>query len=220
MFKHSPLEEFYDSSKKKICLLDDNFLGFHGWKAILQELIDTGKPFNFKQGLDERLLTDEKCEMLFSAKYDNDYTFAFDNVEDYALIESKIKLIRKYNKNKRVCFYVLVGFRSTDAEDIANAFKRIELLMKYGMTPYIMRYQSATSAPWKTSKYSHLYETLAAWCNQPHLFRKMTLREFAEATQERTKTQGYTCVRMQAINDFEKAYPEIAKKYFDLKIRE
>lgn len=27
VFEHSPLEEFYDPSRKKICLLDDNFLG-------------------------------------------------------------------------------------------------------------------------------------------------------------------------------------------------
>ena len=31
----------------------------------VQELIDMKKPFKFKQGLDERLLTDEKCKMLF-----------------------------------------------------------------------------------------------------------------------------------------------------------
>ena len=63
VFPHSPLEEFYDPQRKKICLLDDNFLGCPQWKKLLQQLIDTGKSFKFKQGLDERILTDEKCRM-------------------------------------------------------------------------------------------------------------------------------------------------------------
>lgn len=58
VFKHSPLQEFYYEDCKKICLLDDNFLGCPGWREALQELISMKKPFKFKQGLDERLLTD------------------------------------------------------------------------------------------------------------------------------------------------------------------
>lgn len=92
VFMHSPLSEFYDPSRKKICLLDDNVLGCRYWREILEELIKTGKPFKFKQGMDERLLTDEKCRILFNAKYDGDYTFAFDNVEDYKLIQSKLEI--------------------------------------------------------------------------------------------------------------------------------
>ena len=109
VFEHSPLEEFYDQSRKKICLLDDNFFGCPNWKELLQQLKDTGKPFKFKQGLDERLLTDEKCEMLFSSKYDGDITFAFDNIEDYELIERKLKMIRNHT-DKQCVFYVLCGF--------------------------------------------------------------------------------------------------------------
>lgn len=74
---HSPLNEFIDSTRKKICLLDDNVFGYSKWKDIFLELQSIGKPFQYKQGLDERLLTDEKCEMLFSSKYDGDYIFAF-----------------------------------------------------------------------------------------------------------------------------------------------
>ncbi len=58
--KHSPLAEFLDKSRPKICLLDDNFFGFDDWQQDLQELIDTGKPFTFKQGLDVRLLDGQR----------------------------------------------------------------------------------------------------------------------------------------------------------------
>jgi hypothetical protein len=39
------------------------------------ELNGTGKPFQFKQGLDERLLTEERCALLFGSRYDGDYIF-------------------------------------------------------------------------------------------------------------------------------------------------
>ena len=75
--EHSPLSEFLDKSRRKICLLDDNFLGCPNWKKLLRQVQATGKPFQFKQGLDERLLTEEKCKILFDSKYDGDYIFAF-----------------------------------------------------------------------------------------------------------------------------------------------
>ena len=66
---HSPLSEFFDPERPKICLLDDNFLGHPNWNGLLTDLQQTQRPFQFKQGLDERLLTDEKCAALFSSRY-------------------------------------------------------------------------------------------------------------------------------------------------------
>lgn len=218
VFKHSPLSEFYDKNRKKICLLDDNFLGFSGWKSLLNELIETGKPFKFKQGLDERLLTKEKCNMLFSSKYDGDFTFAFDNIADYKLIKSKLELIRQYaKKSASIKFYILVGFESTDAKDIENAFKRIDLLLKYKCLPYVMRYQDRSYKPWKESKYKGLYIAIARWANQPSFVKKKSFRQYCEANQERVKTPGYICATMKAMMDFEAEYPKIAAKYFDQK---
>ena len=217
VFKHSPLNEFYDPSRPKICFLDDNFLGCPKWKELLQEAIDLGKPFKFKQGLDERILTDEKCKMLFSALYDGDYTFAFDNIADYDLIHEQLKRIRKYTKATRVKFYVLVGFESTDAQDIENAFKRLELLMRYKCLPYIMRYQNKNSMPWKESEYRGLYISMARWANQPSIFKKMSFRQFCEANQALHKTPDTLCAPMAALSYFESQHPEIASKYFDLR---
>lgn len=73
VFTHSPLSEFFDPERPKICLLDDNFLGHPNWKGLLTDLQQIQRPFQFKQGLDERLLTDEKCAALFSSRYDSDY---------------------------------------------------------------------------------------------------------------------------------------------------
>ena len=220
VFTHSPLHEFYDESRKKLCFLDDNFLGCPQWKSLLQQVIATGKPFKFKQGIDERLLTEGKCKMLFTSNYDGDLTFAFDNVSDYDLIHEKLKMIRKYNKTKGVMFYVLVGFESTDAIDIENAFRRVELLLHYRCIPYIMRYMDKNETPWKRSPYRSFYITMARWCNQPSMLKKMTFREFCVANQALHKTKGTLCAAMRAMTDFEKENPQIAEKYFDIRFGE
>ena len=182
--QHSPLDEFYDTSRKKICLLDDNFLGCPNWKEMLLELQSTGKPFQFKQGLDERILTDEKCEILFKSKYDGDFIFAFDNIADKELIEKKAYMIRKHYKNKgqNFKFYVLCGFDREDKydldfwkQDIRDTFERIFILAKYNFKPYIMRFNKYNESPLYGS-----YVNIACWCNQPSLFNNLSYKQFCE----------------------------------------
>ena len=208
--KHSPLEEFYDPSRKKICLLDDNFLGHPEWKEMLRTLQQTGKPFQFKQGMDERILTDEKCRMLFSSKYDGDFIFAFDNVEDADLIEKKIQLLRKYT-DVIPKFYCFTGFDREDRwdsnfwkQDIFDLFRRIEILMKYQCIPYVMRFNRYTESP-----YRGMYITIARWCNQPSLFKKKSLREFGALNDPNSACRKY-------LSDFEEQFPEVAY-FYDMK---
>lgn len=217
VFQASPLDEFMAEDRPKLCFLDDNFFGCPRWEDLLMEVIATGKQFKFKQGLDERLLTDEKCELLFNAKYDGDFTFAFDKISDYDLIETKLQMIRRHTDNQYIKFYVLVGFDSTDATDIENAFKRIALLMKYSCVPYLMRYQNKNETPWKDSPYKAMYITMARWCNQPSIFKKMSFREFCERSQEYVKTKNHICAPLRALREFESKHPDIAAKYFDIK---
>lgn len=218
-FLASPLKEFFNTDRKKICLLDDNFLAYRNWKQLLEELIATSKPFQFKQGLDERVLDEERCKMLFNAKYDGDKTFAFDDIRDYPLIEKKLQLIRKFTGASNIRFYVLCGFKGTDARDIEDVFKRIKLLFRYGAIPYIMRYQSPIGAPWKQSKWEGLYTTIARWCNQVNFVKKMTFREFCQLNQRMHKNQtgGATCKALRCIQAFEKEQPEISAAYFDMR---
>lgn len=191
-------------------MLDDNFLGCPNWKDLLQELQSTNRPFQFKQGLDERILTDEKCEMLFKSKYDGDYIFAFDNVADYNIIEMKLKMLRRYT-NKIPKFYLFCGFDRNDKwdndfwkQDLYDLWKRIELLMRYQCLPYIMRFNRYIESP-----YSGMYITLARWCNQPNLFKKASLNEFV-AIDHRKSTD-------ERIEQIKKDIPDLANKYFNIK---
>ncbi|HHX69637.1 MAG TPA: hypothetical protein GX708_16515 [Gallicola sp.] len=218
VFLNSPLEEFYDPTKKKICLLDDNFFGFKDWKEHLNKLQATGKPFKFKQGMDERILNEEKCKMLFSSKYDGDFTFAFDNIKDADVIKGKLQLIRKHT-DVIPKFYVLCGFDRKDkyddmfwVQDIIDTFERIKILSEYKSLPYIMRFNRYEDSPYKG-----MYITLARWCNQPSIFKKKSFREYCEMNQEYTQTKNGLCSSMRYLTDFENRYPDIADKYFDLK---
>ena len=201
----SPLSEFYDETRPKICLLDDNFFGYPGWEQILSELQATGKPFKFKQGLDERLLTDRKVELLCESKYDGSITFAFDNISDYRMIEKKLQLLRRYT-DKQFTFYVLCGYESQDEKDIENVFIRIELLARYKCIPYIMRFEK-----YKDSPYRGMYITLARWCNQPSFVKKKSFRQYAEIA----NGQGGAAERYML--EFEQKHPELAKRWFDVR---
>ena len=208
---HSQIEEFVDPNRKKICLLDDNVFGNANWRSIFESLKATEKPFQFKQGLDERLLTKEKCKILFDSKYDGDYIFAFDNISDYKLIEEKLKLIREYT-NAVPKFYVLCGFNRQNrwnedfwTQDIFDLMKRIRLLQNYHCIPYVMRFNRYIESP-----YQGVYKVVAAWCNQPSFFKKKSLIEFAETG----KTESIS--RLRHINNFLKDHPEF-ETYINMK---
>ena len=204
----SPLPEFFDKSRKKICLLDDNFFGSQHWRELLTELQATGKRFVFKQGLDARLLDDVKAELLFVSKYDGDFYFAFDDATDSPIIERKLQLIRRYT-TKNCRFYLFTGFhrhREGDENfwltDIRELLDRIALLRKYDCLAYVMRYKAVADSP-----HRGIYNLIAGWCNQPHLYRKISLREFANLPSREAD--------LRALTAFETEYPEFGY-YFDL----
>lgn len=190
---HSPLKEFFDPTRPKICLLDDNFFGFDEWKDLLLELQATGKKFVFKQGLDVRLLDDEKASLLFKSRYDGDFIFAFDDVNDAPLIEEKLRLMARYldlSKN-RVKFYVLCGFDRAgkyDADfwerDLQSVLDRAELLKRYGCLPYVMRHENYRASP-----HRKLYNRLTDWANQPRMFLKKTFAEYVGYEAQYRKTR-------------------------------
>lgn len=242
-FRHAKVTEFLDKDRPMIYLWDDNiFALFDGWQEIFDELDATGKPFQFRQGLDIRLLKEEHAKRLMSSKYHGDIIFAFDHVDQAELIERKLKLWRTYC-SKTTKLYVLCAFDSWDYEvvsdsplmekrhyflermndvqtqderdqlDILGIFERIEILMRYGCLPYIMRYEK-----YKDSKYKGVYTELARWVNQPQFFKKKSFRQFCEANRDYNKTE--LCASYQALVLFEKDRPDIAKQYFDMRFDE
>jgi len=205
-FPHSPLSEFVDKDRKKICLLDDNILscGEH-WERIILELQATKKRFQFKQGLDIRLMTPKKAELLANSKYEGNYIYAFDNIADADMIEKRLSVWKKYHKGEKTVLYCLCAFDRTgkyDADfwlqDIIDLFERTRILMKYDARPYVMRFERWVDSPWK-----YLYIVFSSWVNGSVMFYSTSFRENAGDN--------------RAALDFAKQYPEIAEKYYDMK---
>lgn len=236
---HAHISEFVDDNRSGIYLWDDNIFACKDWEVVFNELKAIGKPFQFRQGLDIRLLSEKKAKIVAQSRYAGDVIFAFDHVDDYELIERKLKLWRQYSK-KPTKLYVLSAFDSweysslnyhkidpdkkhllkinsletqeqRDLLDIEGIFIRISLLMKYGCMPYIMRFEK-----YKDSKYRGVYIQLARWCNQPQFYKKMSFREFCEANQRYSKS-GKICASMVALLLLEEDAPHIAEKFFDMK---
>ena len=229
----SPLSEFMDESRPKLCFLDDNFFGCPKWRELIQPVIESKKRFQFKQGLDERLLNTEKILEISKWKYDGEVIFAFDNIEDKDLIVSKLELIRQTvpDWNRELKFYVFCGCDRHDKyddefwkNDIINLFDRIDILSRYGAKPYIMRFEKAYE-----SKFSSFYAAVAAWCNQPSIFNTFTFRLFCQCRGMRRNgyklykrdIQGYLQnigikgSEWRAMEQVETLFPDIAEKYFD-----
>lgn len=211
---HSHISEWYDSSRPYIYLWDDNLFGYARWREVLNELIATGKPFKFKQGIDMRLMTAEKAQILNTCKYYSDYIFAFDHIEDAPIIKEKLKLWRTYC-DKPTKLYVLSGYDGQDEKEIISVFERIRILMEYNCLPYIMRHERYLNSPYK-----NMFIQIARWCNQPQFFKKISFREFCEQNQRYMKNQNHLSVAYKTMLDFEAQFPDIAAKYFDMKYLE
>ena len=230
----SQLYEFMDESRPKLCFLDDNFFSHPKWRELIEPVVKSGKLFRFKQGLDERLLTEEKVIAMSEWKYDKEILFSFDNIEDEELIVSKLELIRNAAPNwkREIKFFLFCGYDKNDVyndefwrTDIRNLFRRIEVIGRYGCKPYVMRYEKVYE-----SEYSSFYAVIAAWCNQPAMFSSFPFRLFCKCSgmgkagykKYKRDVDGYLrdggkkYVQWTSMEHIERVFPEIANEYFDL----
>lgn len=188
---YSELEWFHDKTRPHVYFWDDNFLAapYEIWKPRLQYLIDHKISFQFRQGLDERMLAqsphgEEMAEMLSRSRYHGDFIYAFDNWRDKELIEKALKIWKKHNPKKGTKFYLFCGFMQTKDNqkkfyrDIWEIFQRIKVLMSYGCVGYVMRHEDYHNAP-----ISNLYIQIARWCNQQQFYKKMSFWEFCYRNQ-------------------------------------
>ena len=136
--KVADLSEFW-RGQKHIELLDPNLLACSDWKDLLSQIIESKARVNFNQGLDIRMMTEEKAEMLSKIKLDAIH-FAWDRFEDKDIILPKLKMFRQISKvrQKDLQVYVLCGDREKRILD--EDLYRINWLKENGYAPYVMLY--------------------------------------------------------------------------------
>lgn len=159
--KVADLSEFWNG-QKNIVLCDPNILACKDWKELLQQLIDSKAWVDFNQGLDIRMMTEEKAEMLSRIKI-KEIHFAWDRYEDRELVVPRFELYAKYGKlvhGHNAIVYVLVNYDTTIEQDL----ERIYTLRELGYWAYVMVYDKEHAAA--------VYKDLARWVNNRFIFAK------------------------------------------------
>jgi len=155
----------------KTYFLDNNILALDGHEDILQELVDKKVKYQFKQGLDIRLISDRNAELLAQSRYIGDYTFAFDDLKFEKQITRKLELFRKhFTRVWKIRFFI---YCNANQDIISDVMYRLNWCRDHDVLPYLMRDINC----WESSE-QDVYTDLAAYCNQPSLWKKMSLNEY------------------------------------------
>lgn len=162
-YKVADLSEFWNG-QKNIVLLDPNTIACPDWRDILQQLIDAGAYVDFSQGVDIRLMTKEKAEMIKRVKIKNIH-FAWDRYEDKDKIVPKFKMFSELTgwDRRKMTVYVLANFDSTIEQDL----ERIYTLRELGYWPYVMIYDK------KHTKSTDTVRKLQRWVNMRAIFESI-----------------------------------------------
>lgn len=159
--KVADLDEFW-KGQKNIVLCDPNMLASRDHKDLLQQLIDSKAKVDFNQGLDIRLITNKNIDLISKLKLKTVH-FAYDRIEDKAVIEPALKMFKEatgYDRHK-VMVYILTNYNSTLEDDL----HRITFVgRKLGFQPYPMIYDKEHCDP--------IYNKLQRWCN-PVIFNSV-----------------------------------------------
>lgn len=159
--KVADLSEFWNG-QKNIVLCDPNILACKDWRELLQSLIDSKATIDFNQGLDIRMMTKEKIELLNQIKIKQIH-FAWDRYQDKEIVLPKFKLWIEYAKRTNAhntIVYTIVNFDTTLEQDL----ERIYTLRSMGLWAYVMIYDKEHC--------QKIYKRLARWCNNRFIFAK------------------------------------------------
>jgi len=166
----STVDDIVRHNKTKF--LDNNILALRGHEKILQELVDKNIRCQFNQGLDIRLVNSKNAKLLAQMNYLGNYIFAFDNVTDEELIHKKLGLFKQYvGGDWRIKFFIYCHPDMNLKHDVIH---RVEWCRKNRVLPYLMRDLRC----WDFETH-WFYTDLAAYCNQPGVFKNMSFAEYA-----------------------------------------
>lgn len=163
--KVADLKEFWNG-QGNICLSDPNILACKEAPELLQQLVDSKAKVDFNQGLDARLLTKEKAELLARMNLKLPH-FAMDTMSSLEPVKRGLRLYVDACKeikgrwNWRNCkVFCLTNFDTSHEEDM----ERIKAIQECECWPYVMVYNKP-SAPQITRR-------LQRWTNNPIVYSK------------------------------------------------
>jgi len=133
---------------KKVILWDNNFFASPKWKSILEQLLETGLKIDFNQGLDARLIDEEKAAMIAELKMDT-IRMAYDHIGEKKSAHNAVQLLYEQGvRKKEILFYVLYNFYSQEypyADTPESFYGIIRDISEMGCASYPMRYEPLNS---------------------------------------------------------------------------
>lgn len=141
-YKVADLSEFW-KGQKNIILCDPNLIACKQCRELLQQLIDSKARVDINQGIDIRLMTAEKAEMIKRLRVSSVH-FAWDRYEDKKLIVPKFQEFKEITGwgSRKLGVYVLTNFNTTMEQDL----ERIYTLRELGYAPYVMVYNKENTS--------------------------------------------------------------------------
>lgn len=166
--KVADLSEFWNG-QKNIVLCDSNLIACPDWKDLIQQLIKSKAKVNINQGIDIRIMTEEKAKMIKQLRVESVH-FAWDRYED------KEKIIPKFKKFKEITgwgarktsVYVLTNYNTTLEQDL----ERIYTLRDLDYDPFVMIYEK------HKTRNDDPVRLLQRWVNNRKIFK--TIRKFED----------------------------------------
>ena len=180
VWHNSQLGEWWDG-QKNIVLLDPNITASPCFDTYMSMLEHSGAWVDISQGLDLRLMDEEKIEALNRVKWKRIH-FAWDNPDDDMLPKLKMVMDGLKRANRRtITVYILTNFNSTHEQDLM----RVMAVREAGAQPDVRIYRKPT-APKITRQ-------LARWVNAPNIFCSVpTFDEYKCCVKDKDKDKGYS----------------------------
>lgn len=161
--KVADLDTFW-RGQKNIVLLDPNITACKDWEELFQQLIDSKSWIDFSQGLDIRMMTEEKAKMIKRIKIKNIH-FAWDKYNDKNIVIPKFKEFKRITQwdKRKLTVYVLTNFDTTIEQDL----ERIYILRDLGYLPYVMIYDK------EHTKSTDTVRKIQRWVNMRAVFENV-----------------------------------------------
>ena len=93
--------------------------------------------------------------------------FSWDNVKDESRIEKGIQILKNAGicNESKISFYVLIGFDSTEEEDL----HRVKKLKSFGINPFVMPFD----------KFNYYQYNFARYVNRKEIFNSIEWHEYS-----------------------------------------
>lgn len=171
--EYAPITEFQKPDFSKLVLYDNNFLASKLWREKLDYIESQGLKVCFNQGLDARLVTEEKakalkdCKSYYISFKERTYYFAWDLMDNSTAILCGIRrLLEAGIKPRDLTVYMLCGFNTTHQEDLYR-FNRLKELK---INPFVMIYNNRRDDRW--------LRDFARYVNKPQNYKSIALEDY------------------------------------------